>query len=64
VPLQPETIITQLFLHLEKCAPGWRHFKNGCYKYFVETKTWEDALDSCQSMEAKLAVIEDSAENE
>jgi hypothetical protein len=51
-------------LSLEKCEPGWKHFKNGCYKYFDETKTWEDALDSCQSMEAKLAVIEDSEENE
>ncbi|CAB3999160.1 macrophage mannose receptor 1-like [Paramuricea clavata] len=48
----------------KKCEPGWKHFKDGCYKYFDETKTWEDALDSCQSMEAKLAVIEDSEENE
>lgn len=46
------------------CDPDWKHYKNGCYKYFDDTKTWEDALDSCQSMDAKLAIIEDKTENE
>ncbi len=59
-----KSIFTKLFLCLEKCELGWKHFKNGCYKYFGETKTWEDALDSCQSKEAKLTVIDDSEENE
>lgn len=48
----------------KKCEQGWEHFDGGCFKYFSEIKSWEDALDSCQSLDAKLAIVNDKKTNE
>ena len=35
------------------CQAGWSAFNGKCYKFFSETKTWDDAKDDCVKNEVR-----------
>ncbi|XP_072022086.1 alpha-N-acetylgalactosamine-specific lectin-like [Amphiura filiformis] len=43
---------------------GWSEANGGCYKFFSEKKTWQDANDHCKSLNADLVSIHSADENE
>ncbi len=47
-----------------KCAQGWEHFGDSCYKrYHHEKKQWDEARDTCQDDNADLIVVNSHFEN-
>ena len=47
----------------EKCEKGWKHFEGKCFKYFGEIKSWLSARESCGSLNARLAVVDNEGKN-
>merc|ERR1739844_75663 len=48
----------------DPCKPGWRYFKNQCYKvYDKRVYGWHTARRKCLSQDADLAMIKSEAEN-
>uniref|UniRef100_A0A3B3HYY4 C-type lectin domain-containing protein n=1 Tax=Oryzias latipes TaxID=8090 RepID=A0A3B3HYY4_ORYLA len=54
-----------------KCVPGkkgcpekWIRFGSSCYFFSGESKTWDEARESCRAIEADLVVINTKEENE
>ncbi|OPL33807.1 aggrecan core protein, partial [Mytilus galloprovincialis] len=46
-----------------KCPDGWKKYKNHCYFFSTDGKTWHDAEKQCKDMRGYLVQITDSAEN-
>ena len=46
------------------CEPGWNPHNRNCYKLQKEKKTWNEALQSCQSNNSVLTDITSLAEVE
>ncbi|XP_076109262.1 perlucin-like protein [Mytilus galloprovincialis] len=47
----------------EKCPDGWKKYKEHCYFFSPDSKTWHNAANQCKSMRGYLVQITDSAEN-
>ncbi|KAL4659299.1 C-type mannose receptor 2-like [Arapaima gigas] len=47
-----------------ECDVGWQSFQAGCYRLTADKETWEDALKTCQKMEANLVSIHTLSELE
>ena len=42
---------------LDECVEDWTGYNNGCYRYFRETKTWENARKHCLEFGADLVSL-------
>ncbi|XP_071174078.1 perlucin-like protein isoform X2 [Mytilus edulis] len=47
----------------ENCPAGWKQYKDHCYFFSPDTKTWQNADKQCKNMGSYLVKITDSAEN-
>ncbi|XP_071137577.1 perlucin-like protein [Mytilus edulis] len=45
------------------CKKGWKEYKDHCYKYQNDKKSWRMAEKQCRTMEAYLVKIEDVSEH-
>ena len=52
-----------LFLN-SACQQGWIGNGTSCYKLFTSYKTWENANEECEKLNARLVKIESSEEND
>ena len=50
------------FNHIDQCINGWSKFRNACYKYINELKTWNDAERTCTEFGAHLTSIHSQEE--
>ncbi|XP_052062667.1 perlucin-like protein [Mytilus californianus] len=46
-----------------ECQTGWKEYKNHCYYFSSDTKTWHEAEKICRNMGGYLVQITDSSEN-
>ncbi|XP_041098899.1 lectin-like [Polyodon spathula] len=46
------------------CLKGWSSFKNKCYQYVRDRKTWADAELYCRSLGGNLASIHSVEDNQ
>ncbi|XP_065145813.1 ladderlectin-like [Paramisgurnus dabryanus] len=47
----------------EKCPNGWTPFGVQCYKFFSQSVNWATAEKNCQSVDANLASVRNTLEN-
>lgn len=47
----------------EECPAGWKTYKNHCYFFSPDAKSWHDAAKQCKNMKGYLVKITDSSEN-
>ena len=45
------------FVCKQTCQSGWSAFNGKCYKFFSETKNWDDAQDYCRTKTVRGLVI-------
>ncbi|XP_020568966.1 C-type lectin domain family 2 member L-like [Oryzias latipes] len=45
------------------CPEKWIRFGSSCYFFSGESKTWDEARESCRAIEADLVVINTKEEN-
>ncbi|NWZ40790.1 REG4 protein, partial [Brachypodius atriceps] len=50
--------------YISYCPDGWYYYKLSCFKYFTDSRTWDEAESQCQEVKegAHLAWVEDSRE--
>ncbi|NXR71820.1 REG4 protein, partial [Pycnonotus jocosus] len=50
--------------YISYCPDGWSYYKLSCFKYFTDSRTWDEAESRCQEVKkgAHLAWVEDSRE--
>ena len=45
------------FNSIERCEQGWAMFKNGCYKFNLEEKDWDEAENTCNQENGHLTSV-------
>ncbi|XP_071171999.1 perlucin-like protein [Mytilus edulis] len=45
------------------CRPGWKEYKDNCYFFSTDQKSWHDAEVECRNMGGNLTQVNDFAEN-
>ncbi|NXP69259.1 REG4 protein, partial [Chloropsis cyanopogon] len=50
--------------YISYCPDGWYYYKLSCFKYFSESRTWDEAESRCQDVKkgAHLVWVEDANE--
>ncbi|XP_021347184.1 low affinity immunoglobulin epsilon Fc receptor-like isoform X2 [Mizuhopecten yessoensis] len=61
--LHEEHVSTLRGVILLRCDPGWLYNANHCYLFSQSRKTWQEAIEKCQDMNAYLADIQSDEEN-
>ncbi|VDI59402.1 mannose receptor, C type [Mytilus galloprovincialis] len=46
-----------------RCRPGWKEYKDNCYFFSTDKKTWKEAEIDCRNLGGYLTQVTDSAEN-
>ena len=49
---------------MQICEQGWEYLNGKCYKLVIETKTFEEAKENCESLGAKLAEPQSPCESD